>query len=516
VIACGALLATLLAASPAPAGGGAPARAFLSLREQRAQVRLWAGHLLRRLGFGPNRREMHEVLRLGRDAYLELQLHPERIDDRIGERSFVPEPRPNDGGLNWELRWMTRMAFSRRQLQEKMVLLWHEHFAISYLKIRYSVLMRDYERLLREHALGSFRDLLIGITTDNAMLLFLDNTQNDGRAVDGAGTPVPPNENYARELLQLYALGPNRLHMDGTPMLDLAGQPVPAYGESDVKEIARALTGWTANHPDTPVDGDPTLSIPPASFAADRHDPQPKMVLGEIIESDPEDPAADVERVVDVIMRQPTTAPFIAKELILKLATETPSPGYVERVATVFAGSGGDLRATVRAILSDAEFYSPAVVRSQYKTPIEHVVGALRGLGASGGRGRTLQYWATLGGQRPYDPPSVFSFYRPGAKGALVNASYVALRDRASDMLARGYRDFFFDAVWDAPAMIRRRRLRLQPGRAVDVLAEELLAAPPSPGLRQAVVDYIGAEVTETKLRGAAWLIMSSPEYQVN
>jgi len=511
VLAC----ATVAGAPPARAGGGIPAAAFAQLRAERDQQRLLAGHLLRRLGFGPSHREMHEVLRVGLAAYTEQQLHPEQIDDRVGALSFRPEPGPQDDGIGWQLRWLTRMAFSRRQLQEKMALIWHEHFATSLSKVGSYSLMRDQERLLRDNALGSFRDLLIGITRDNAMLIYLDNTANNGQAVDDQGNRIPPNENYARELLQLFSLGVNRLNLDGTLVLDGQGMPVPAYSETDVKEVARALSGWFARYPNSHDPEDPTEVIPPAFFEPSWHDPDEKTVLGEVVPADPDTGAGDVERIVTIIMHQPTTAPFIAKELIQKLATETPRPAYVQRVATVFTGSGGEIRATVRAILTDPDFYDATVLRSQYKEPIEHVVGALRGLGGTS-QGNTLYYWTLLGGQLVYEPPTVFSFYRPGQKGMLVNAAYVAARDQAADMLATGYVDDYFDSAWDARLLIARYRLLGRPGKAVDLLAQELLAAPLTAATRQALLDYIGARVTEEKLRGAAWLIMCSPEYQVN
>jgi uncharacterized protein (DUF1800 family) len=512
------LLVLGLAAPPARgAMAGQTANAARTLREERAEQRLLAGHLLRRLGFGPARRDMQEILRSGRDAYLELQLHPERVDNRIGERRFLPEPGPQGYSSAWLLRWITRMTFSRRQLEEKMTLLWHEHFATSIAAVGSYVLLHDQENMLRRHALGNFRDLLIGITKDNAMLIYLNNNANDGQLVDEQGERVPPNENYARELLQLFALGVHQLNMDGALVLDAGGIPVPAYSETDVKEIARALSGWYARVPSNQNFEDPTERIPPARFEPDRHDSGAKTVLGEVIPADAAHPEADVERVVDILMRQPTTAPFIAKELILKLATETPSPDYVRRVAEVFAASGGDIRATVRAILTDAEFYSPAVVRSQHKTPIEHVIGAMRGLGTASGRAAIAYSLLAELGHAPYVPPSVFSFYRPGLKGALVNATSVALRDQAADTLVSDDPRSSGAALWDAGAMLRRQRLSARPpAPAVDRLAADLLAAPLSAATRQVVLDYIGPRVTEEKLRGAAWLIMCAPEYQVN
>src|SRR5262249_46578864 len=159
--------------------------------------------------------------------------------------------------------------------------------------------------------------------------------------------------------------------------------------------------------------------------------------------------------------------------------------------------------------------YSPAVVRTQYKEPIEHIVGALRGLGGTSG-GNTLYYWTSQAGELVYSPPSVFSFYRPGHKDALVNTGYVSVRDQATEMIADGYVDKFYDTTWDAADYIRRQRLAQRPGRAVDLLAQDLLAAPLPPAMRQVLLDYVGAQVTEEKLRGAAWLIMCSPEYQAN
>lgn len=506
-----AAAAAVAAPLPARPGPGAAAR----LQALHDEQRLLAGHLLRRLGFGPNRREMHEVLRVGPAAYIESQLHPESIDDRLGEHRFHPVPAAEGDGSEWQLRWLTRMAYSRRQLQEKMALIWHEHFANAESKVGSYDLMRDQEQLLRARGLGNFRDLLVAITIDNAMLIYLDNAYNDGQATDDAGNPIPPNENYARELLQLFSLGVHRLNLDGSLVLGTDGTPLPAYTENDVREVARALTGWYPGYPSDTDPENPIEVIPPASFDPGAHDAGEKHVLGEVIPADNEDGTRDVGRVADILMAQPSMAPFIAKELVQKLATETPSPGYVERVATVFAGTHGDLRATVRAILTDAEFWSAAVIRTQPKEPIEHLVGAVRGLDART-QGNTLYYATALTGQLVYFPPSVFSFYRPGQKDALVNAAYVATRDAMTDVIANGYVDEYFDAQWDAADLIRRYRLSGRPDRAVTVLARDLFAAPPSDGLRAVLVDYLGPRVTEETLRGAAWLLLCAPEYQVN
>lgn len=507
------LSAALLATPVAGADSAAPARA--RLRAERDERLLRAGHLLRHLGFGPNRREVRAVLKLGEAAYIEQQLHPETIDDRLGERRFYRTPTADDDGQLWQYRWLSRMIHSRRQLQEKMTLIWHEHFAASNDKVGAFPMMRDQEQLLRAHALGSFRGLLAAITRDNAMLVYLDNAYNDGRAVDDLGNPIPPNENYARELLQLFSLGVYRLNMDGSIVRDPHGAPVPAYTETDIKEVARALTGWLPHYPQITNPGDPTEILPPADFEAGIHDAGAKTLLGQFLPADEVGGAFDVERVVDAIMRHPTTAPFISKILIQKLATETPTPGYVERVATIFAATDGNIRAVVRAILTDAEFDSPATLRSQYKTLIEHLIGALRGLGARRGS-HSAYVWTLVGGHLVYYPPSVFSFYPPGHKASMLTISSVASRDEAADYFVNVFpRDDYHDADWDPAGLIRRYRLQARPELAVDLLARELLAAPLSDATRQVMLDYLGPRVDERGLRGAAWLLLCSPDYQV-
>ena len=134
------------------------------------------------------------------------------------------------------------------------------------------------------------------------------------------------------------------------------------------------------------------------------------------------------------MMKQPSLAPFISKELIQKLATETPTPGYVERVATVFRSTDGNIKATVRAILTDPEFTSDAVVRTQFKEPIEQFVGPLRALGAKT-EGAAFFEWCMQAKQLPYFPPSVFSFYRPGPKGSLLDTAQIIIRDTVADQI---------------------------------------------------------------------------------
>lgn len=469
--------------------------------------RLLAGHLLRRIGFGPTRKEMKTVLKKGIPAYLEQQLNPQAIDDSAAEAKYFAIPQRETDTFAYMRRWYTRMVYSRRQLVEKMTLTWHEHFATSIEKVRNGDYMHAQEEMLRRNALGNFRQLIVDVTRDNAMLIFLDNDPNNGQAVDDQGNPIPPNENYARELLQLFTLGPNKLRMDGSVVIDANGQPVPNYSETDVRELARALTGWDV----------PYRRGDDAQFIPDEHDFGDKTIMGTVIHgrSGP-DGANEVEDVADLLMSNASLAPFISKMLIQKLATETPTPGYVERVSTAFATSRGDIKATLRAIILDPEFTSDAVVRTQFKTPIEQFVGMVRAFDGES-HGSTLVLGTNITKHQIYYPPSVFSFYRPGDKKALVNTALAISRDSVSDALTNGYteRDGYLDTAFDARKLIKKYKLKT-PEAVVDYVSDALLAAPLRPEARQVVVNYFHGRVDEEKFRGAVWLIACSPDFQRN
>lgn len=467
-----------------------------------SRERLLAGHLLRHIGFGPSPQDLRDVLKMGRDAYVERQLNPHSINDAKAESKLPPKGHDFYDDYSWLRRWYTRMTYTRRQLLEKMVLIWHEHFATSNEKVSSGCYMHEQEEFFRKNALGNFRDLLVGITKDQAMLIWLDNDWNDGQAYDDDGNKIPPNENYARELMQLFSLGTTKLNMDGTPVVDSDGIPVPAYTEDDVKAAARALTGWHVTY---------GKCGKKAGFEKWMHDEENKTFLGQVIKGRKGKAGTrEVADVVRIIMQQSSVAPFISKMLIQKLATETPTPGYVERVATVFKQSGGDLKKTVRAILTDDELYSDEIIRAEYKEPIDQFIGALRALGAVTRGGAPID-WTYTSGQLVYYPPSVFSFYPPGSKATLVNTALVTIRDRVAEDIVNGYWDTYFLSE----KHIKGHKLKT-PEQAVDYLADLLLTAPLQDEVRDIVISYMNGQVTDEKFRGAVWLILCSPDFQVN
>jgi uncharacterized protein (DUF1800 family) len=492
---------------------GLPLPARAQDRANRAEVaaaidsRSQDGHLMRRIGFGPTAADLDLLASIGNHRYLAQQLYPENIDDSaMMTRLNALRPDPDDqmGYIFFPQRWCFRMVHSKRQLQEKMTLFWHEHFATSVNKAgMLPVMMAVQEEMMRRTALGSFRQMLIQMSVDPAMLVWLDNNGNNGRGAK------PPNENYARELLQLFALGADQLNIDGTVKRDAAGRPLPAYTERDIKEIARALTGWF-------VYFDEQEKIFKSGFNPELHDGGAKTFLGSRIAGRiGPDGAREVEDVVDVLMAQPSMAPFIAKIMIWKFATQTPSPRYVERVARAFANSRGDIRSTMFSLLIDREFWSDQVIRSQPKTPLEQFAGVIRAV-ESNTDGKALVYWGYAARHLVYFPPTVFSFYPPGQKEALLAADTVLMRDNFA--LALLFTPPPQEGWIDFPALVNKHRIGGTHEEIVDKLSNLLMQSRLESRTRARIVKFLN-DIGDTRydvLKIAAWLVISSPDYQRN
>jgi uncharacterized protein (DUF1800 family) len=275
---------------------------------------------------------------------------------------------------------------------------------------------RDYQQLLIDNAFGNFGSLMFAVTYSPFMGNYLDMV-NNAKANVAAGTS--PNENYAREILQLFCVGLWELNQDGTQILDAAGQPIATYDQTDVSELARIFTGWTywprpGSNPawNAPVNYQNQM-ISFESF----HDRNSKHTLG-ITFPGATDAVYDVGNALVITFNHPNVPPFISKQLIQRLVTSNPSAGYVGRVAAVFTNNGqgvrGDLKAVVRAILLDPEARAPRnpaySTFGKLKEPVLHVTNFLRTIGAtSDGVYAVLQLPGL--GQNIYTSPTVFNYY---------------------------------------------------------------------------------------------------------
>lgn len=286
--------------------------------------------------------------------------------------------------------WVARMAAVHEPIHEKLTLLWHNHFATSAAKVRFSTYMGAQNRKLRSLKLGDFRDLAYAMLTDAAMLSWLDGKDNVASS---------PNENLSREFMELFALG----HGNG-------------YTEADVKEGARALTGWTVD-----PDGQ-------ASESADKHDARNKTVLGRTAD-------LDAAGFCDVVLSQPASASYVATRLWRQLASDTPpTQPTLARLLTAY-GPGRNLKALTKAILLDPEFARGATING----PIEWLIGVVRTLGIKLDSPE-LAYAAldilTNLGQKPLYPPDVSGW--PHGRAWVSTASIASQVWAASQLAKRG------------------------------------------------------------------------------
>ena len=311
-------------------------------------------HTLNRISFGISDSDLARANTMGLEAYIEEQLNPESIQDAAVESVIAqkyPKTRMSGQTLEkaekkWtaeqELRDATlyRMFYSNRQLQEVMVDFWSNHFSIDgrVNRLRWYKTIDD-RNVVRKHALGNFRSLLHASAKSPAMLDYLNNASN---------TRQGPNENYARELMELHTLGING-----------------GYTEKDIREVARCFTGWQI---DRPVIG--------FRFVTGKHDQGEKQVLDSFI------PAGggveDGERVLDMLASHPVTARFIAGKLVRRFVADEPPATLVERVAEEFLATGGDIRAMLRVILHADEFLN--ATDAKMKRPLEFVASVVRTL----------------------------------------------------------------------------------------------------------------------------------------
>lgn len=278
-----------------------------------------------------------------------------------------------------------------------------------------------YSNLLQQHAFGNYGALLRAVTINPSMGIYLDNLQN--RPTSKECPWCAPNENYARELLQLFALGVVKLRADGSIERDGAGRPVETYSQADVEELARALTGWTLKtHGDrldfrARYDGE----MVEEQWAA-AHDRGAKNILGTAIGAG-QNASKELDAVVSLLMGHQNIAPFVSLRMIQHLVTSDPSPAYIARVSAAFrnngAGVAGDMRAIVRAVLLDPEARrgdkpgADVASFGKMREPQLWYTGLLRGLGCKLPLTWDNGHIARSGIQTPYNADSVFSFYLP-------------------------------------------------------------------------------------------------------
>ncbi len=278
-----------------------------------------------------------------------------------------------------------------------------------------------YWRVLRDNAFGNYSEIIKNVTLSPAMGRYLNMANNNkGNAAKG----ISANENYARELMQLFTLGLTKLNPDGSAVVN-GTSPVPTYSEADVQNIANAFTGWT--YPTAPgvtaKTNNPEYYFGQMFAVEANHDTTQKTIFGETV-APSQLSAQDLTSVIQLLMRQSTMAPFVCRQLIQHLVTSNPSPQYLSRISAVFSNNGsgitGDMKAVVKAILLDPEARSWDSTASDQSLDFGHLrepvlitANILRGLNATLTSANTVANYASNLGENIFVPASVFSYFSP-------------------------------------------------------------------------------------------------------
>lgn len=431
--------------------------------------------VLKHTSFGVHRDSLALINDLGIDAFLEYQLDYQSIDDNNLEadlQALFPlvfqtadeliEGFPDNIyniALQMSAATQYRQIFSQRQLYEVMVEFWSDHFNIHLVNgLGPTLKPQDDLNVIRQHALGNFKDLLAASAHSPAMLFYLDNFYNLSTA---------PNENYARELMELHTLG-----VDG------------GYTETDIKEVARCFTGWTLNFPD-----DAPAEYGTFSYEPFYHDDEAKLVLNQTISAG--GGKSDAEQVLDILASHSSTAEFIATKLCRRFISDNPDQASIDEVANAFVESAGEIKDTLRALFATDEFRNTA--DSKITRPSEFLAGLIRALAPDTAyptdAGQILFFAQSLLGQIP--------FYWPTPDGYPDTQDYWG---STGGMLNRWRLSFFSYATYipeinviqiDYATMLQGANTL---ATILDALVEQLLMRPLSDQDRQTILGWLSNE----------------------
>jgi len=463
-------------------------------------------HLLRRAGFGATREELERYVAQGYEATVEALLHPENAPPALADEDLIRRYHVDENSLmlidSCQTYWLYRMIHTRRPLEEKIALFWHGVFATGYTKLNQPKAILNQIDMFRRYGLGSFRTLLQQVSRDPAMLFWLDNKDNHRDAV---------NENYGREILELFSMG------------------VGNYTEDDVRQCSRAFTGWTMRNATLHTARVARDSVWPYGrldwqflYRQDDHDDGPKTFLGHT-------GAFDGDELIDIICRQPATARFIARHLYNFFVADEPQvpawptvpPRDPEAIATLmhtFVRSSYDIR-TVLRVLFNADFFKQATF-AKVKSPAEMVVSTVRltgGYGFPAVEDIDLALETGYIGQQLLDPPSVEGWH---TGSEWINTATLMAR---VNFAARQFADLEQPGIRAIIAHLRAQGPALSPAQLVDACLDLLGPLTVAPSTRQELIAHTAADGdlrfdsddAAARIRDLLQLIVSLREYQL-
>jgi uncharacterized protein (DUF1800 family) len=454
--------------------------------------------------------------------------------------SPYPDPVSGEKGLGAvQQRFFVQILFAPDQLRQRVAFALSQIFVVGGDKVNDPTGYTNYLRLLDTDAFSNYRQIMNDVTLSPAMGHWLDMVNND-KPNTSQGDHA--NENYARELMQLFTIGTAQLNPDGSSQLDSSGNPIPTYTQDTVEAFARAYTGWT--YPLTPggtqQKHNPPYWTGPMVAVDSNHDTDPKQLLqypnvanGGLLPSG-QTSAQDLKGALDNIFNHPNVGPFISRELIQHLVTSNPSPAYIQRVSNVFANNGssvrGDMKSVITAILLDPEARrgdDPATAvptDGHLQEPILYMAGLLRAFDATSD-GTNLAGQGSGMGQSALFAPSVFNFYSPNyvIPGTTQFGPEFQILTTATALNRVNWANSFVFGSLGSGTVVNFSSYATQaanPGALVDTLNALLMHGSMSADMKTSILTAMqtvpaGSNQALRQAQTAIYLISSSSQYQV-
>lgn len=485
-----------------------------------------AARLLDQASWGPTPASIAQVQSMGIDAWLNAQF-------ALNTSDLPDQPILNSAGTNNNNLAPVQSAFFANavtgtdQLRQRVAFALSEIWVVSAVSDHYAYAFPPYWRIFRDNAFGNYRNIIKAVTLNPAMGTYL-SMANNNKGNTAKGTAA--NENYARELMQLFTLGLTELNIDGSPVL-ANKVPVPTFDTSVVTNMAKVVTGWT--YPTAPGATAKTNN-PPYYFGQmipveAEHDTSAKTIFNNVTLPAGQTAEMDLESLLNALMSQPTMAPFVSQQLIQHLVTSNPSPAYIERVAKVFqndgTGTAGNMQAVIYAILTDPEARAAddASVNANFghmREPVLFMANILRGLNATLGASSAIYNQATEMGQQLFYSPSVFSYFSPQyrtEKGLLGPEFQIYTTQTAADRADIVHSILY--GTLDKSTTVNLTPFVQQAGTIDSLLTyigSIFLHDGMSTNLYQAAYDAAAAQKTPTaQVQAALYIVLTSSEYQI-
>ncbi|MEO1082214.1 MAG: DUF1800 domain-containing protein [Pseudomonadota bacterium] len=513
-----------------------------------------ASRLASRSTFGADLATIWHVETLGPQAWIDEQFsqpqsyHDDVVDELLAYRDAgaFDDLAINENALTSlfsRIAWWRIAVSAEDQLRQRVAYALSQIFVISDTVNTLNLDphgISNYVDMLGTHAFGNFKDLLRGVALHPSMGVYLSHI-NNAKADPELGTF--PDENFAREVLQLFSIGLFELNTDGSEVLDQDGRPRPTYDNDDVRELARVFTGLSFGGSNRRFGSRRAEFREPMRMFERAHDQDEKLILGETTIPAGLPGMEDIELAIDALFQHPNVGPFIGRQLIQRLVTSNPSPAYVQRVTQTFNNNGegarGDMRAVLRSILLDPEALAPAGSIEHFgklREPVLRYTAMLRQLGLASpddvyaNAGVLLEQRAQ---QHPLSAPSVFNFYLPAyqpigpiAEAGLVAPEFQILNSNTviefSNLLQAGVIGDVVNDLREAPFSVATLTLEDylpladDPVALLDRLDAMFTYGTLSDSTRQSILGLLPLIAErERRVRAAIWLLLISPDYAV-